>query len=250
MILILITFFALPTFPAEKNTQSIYKHKAIIKLNGMFKKYIYGEYIAYERLLRNKADVATLREGLAYLSAQNPKIMSENEQKAFWLNIYNISIIDEVLKNYPVKSVMDIEGFFTEKRLVVHGEKYSFDDIEKIELKKLGDPRVHFALVCASISCPNIERELYEPNRVNWQLDNVTHNFLTNKKRNRISSAKAELSMLFKWYAEDFGGADEIRKIINSYIPLSQAISGETPIEYIEYDWRLNGEITGRAARN
>jgi hypothetical protein len=236
--------------PAKKSTQSIYKHKAVIEINTLFKKYIFGEFIAYERLIKNEADQKSIKAALQVFSAENPDDMTKDEQKAFWINVYNLSVIDQVLTLYPIKSVKDEDDFFTKKTTRVYGKSYSFDDIEKHKLKAMNDPRVHFALVCASLSCPNIEKNLYEPNRINFQLEDVTQRFILNERRNRISQTQSQLSMLFKWYEADFGGKTGVLKFINQYVPYKQTLNSETKIVYLEYDWRLNGEITGREQRN
>ena len=171
---------------------------------------------------------------------------SDNEQKAYWINAYNAYTVSLILMHYPVKSIKDIGGKIYKintawdiQFINIGGKKYDLNNIEHGMLRrKWNDPRIHFALVCASMSCPILRRDAYTAAKLDAQLDEAGRFFLNDKLKNRISADKAELSKYFSWYKGDFTKNGSLENFINKY-SVTQ-LSAKTKISYLEYDWSLN----------
>lgn len=174
---------------------------------------------------------------------------SKNEQKAYWINAYNAFTIKDILKHYPVKSIKDIGPAvqipfvntpWAEKFFKIGGEEMSLDNIEHGTLrKKYNDPRIHFALVCASMSCPRLRNEAYMPDKLDAQLDDQGKDFLNNPAKNKIAKDKAELSKYFDWYKGDWKeNGQSVVKWVNKYSTTD--ITEKTKIDFLDYNWNLN----------
>lgn len=200
-----------------------------------------------------KADPASLEEYLAALASADPAGLSEPGERAFWINAYNACVVKGVLDRYPLESVRDIAGFFDKIRYRVGGERLTLNQIEA-RGRALGDWRIHFALVCASSSCPPLRGEAYLPEQLEAQLAEQTRAFLADPERGlRLDGRTLWLSQIFKWYAADFvprAGtftrlqADRLLPVIREYLPpeLAQAVESARPsIKLLGYDWSLNG---------
>ncbi len=153
-----------------------------------------------------KSEQKAFNDYLAQLSKNAPTATdSKAEQMAFWINAYNAYTIRLILDNYPLKSIKDIGEPWKKVFFSIGGEKMSLDNIEHgILRKKFDDPRIHFALVCASISCPPLRPEAYTAARLNAQLDDQARDFLNNAGKNKITPASAQLSSYFDWYKDDW----------------------------------------------
>ncbi len=159
-------------------------------------------------------------------------------QKAFYINAYNLHVIDLILKNYPLKSVQEVPGFFEKKKINVGGKTLTLNSFEKeYMLKPFGDARLHFVLVCGALGCPPITNFAYMPKTIDRQLEQQTKLALNDPTFMRSNGSKTELSQIFKWYTSDFGGGKkEVIQFINKYrdTPISDKPS------YYPYDWTLN----------
>jgi hypothetical protein len=203
-----------------------------------------------------------LDEYLAVLSAVDPdSITGGRSQLAFWINAYNAFTLKVVCDGYPVKSIRDV-GFggpvvgtvlkktvWDRKFIVINGETLSLNDIEHdIIRKRFGDPRIHFALVCAAKSCPRLRSEAYDGTKLVDQLVNQAFIFFANKNKNRfdLDAKVAYLSKILDWYGDDFGENSRERLLaIAPYLPtkVREAIErdpGAWRISYLDYDWSLN----------
>ncbi len=194
-----------------------------------------------------KAD-PKFQQYLNQLANTNPDNYSkQDEKKAFWLNAYNAFTIKAICDNYPVKSIKDISSSILPSALggsvwdirdiVIHEKKYSLNDIEHNILRKMGDARVHFAMVCAAKSCPSLRSEAYEPEILDRQLTDQGILFLNDQKKNKYDTVNntVYLSQIFKWFAGDFG---EIRSYVKSF--LKEEWPADAKIKYYDYDWSLN----------
>ncbi len=204
---------------------------------------------AYGRV--TPADRARLRQYLATLEASTPSRMPREAQMAFWINLYNAKTIDVVLDHYPVKSIRDISlgGLFTigpwkQKNMIVEGRNLSLDDVEHAILRKQWqDPRVHYALNCASIGCPNLANRPFAAERLEIMLDEGARNFVNHPRGARLEAGRLTLSRIYQWYRDDFGRSDAevIRHIAGHASPaLKQALSGIREIDGYDYNWNLN----------
>jgi len=173
---------------------------------------------------------------LEQLARPWPAGMSPSAQKAALINGYNALTVRWILDNYPVQSIWRTPHPFTEARHTINGEKISLDTIES-RLRKLGDPRIHGALVCAARSCPPLRREAYTADRVDAQLDDNMRQWLANGKLNQFppDGHTAQVSMIFKWYKNDF---DPVEKFLARYAPVR--LQPGVTVKYNDYHWGLN----------
>ena len=196
-------------------------------------------------------DSLEFNQYLKILSANPPneKTWTREEQMTYWINAYNAFTIKLITRYYPLKSIKDIGSSiqipfvntpWDMKFITIGKEKMDLNNIEHgILRKKFDDPRIHMVLVCASKSCPVLLNEAYDPRRLDEQLKKQTKLFLEDPKRNKIAKDKAQLSMIFKWYATDFDkNSGSVRKFINLYS--ANKLNPETKISYLDYDWNLN----------
>lgn len=180
------------------------------------------------------------------------------EQLALWINLYNAFTIATILEKYPIKSVLPkIFGipnwlgflrFFQRQIYQVGGRYYSLSEIEnKILREKLQEPRIHFAIVCASIGCPLLRANAYDYKQIEQQLDDDAHRFINNPDKVRYDSKDDTLycSKIFKWYRQDFLQlSPSLPEYIRSYLNCDTTITSSTAIKYLYYDWNLNTQDT------
>ncbi len=216
----------------------------------LLKKYVSAQGLVNYKAL--KADPAALDQYLALLSKNPPAAAwSKNEQMAYWINAYNAYTLRLILDHYPLKSIKDIGSkikipFVTTpwaaKFFSIGGEKMSLDNIEHGILRKnYDDPRIHFALVCASLSCPRLRSEAYTPARLEAQLEAAGRDFLNNPAKNKVGPASAQLSKYFDWYKADWEkNGQSVPKWVNKYSTVK--MDDKTPIGYLDYNWNLNGQ--------
>ncbi|MEO0327196.1 MAG: DUF547 domain-containing protein [Pseudomonadota bacterium] len=218
-----------------------------------------GKYVATDargiNLVKYGAVSAADRESLkTYLSAlQSIDITRYNrrEQYAFWLNLYNASIVNVVLENYPSKSILnikshllDLKGPFDDAIVSVNGKTLTPDDIESGIVRPIwNDPRLHYGFNCAAISCPNLGTEAFNGSSINGQLDQAATSFINDPRGVKIKNGKVTVSKIFFWYSEDFGGSDKaILDHIRAFASpeLAEKLAGKSRISKYEYDWALN----------
>ena len=166
---------------------------------------------------------------------------SDNEKIAFHINAYNLIVIHQVAKYYPLKSVLNRSGFFNAEKHLVAGEKLTLDEIEKV--KTIGvykDPRVHFAFSCAATGCPQLASFGFEPSTLNTTLDSRTKRAVNNSDFTKVDDQKKRvyLSKIFEWYAKDFTTNGDVITYLNKY--RAKKIPSDYKVSYYEYDWNLN----------
>lgn len=188
----------------------------------------------------------------AYRSADNATLPPE-ERKALYINLYNAKIIETVLQGNPKASIKELSKginpfeIFSRKMTLLNGKGVSQNDIEKMVRDEFKDPRVHFALNCASRSCPPIRVEPYVTETLDAQLDNATRSYLalpgavvvkTSGGKSTITSVK-----IFDWYADDFKASGGALAFVGKYGPQAAAdaiAAGKAKLDYADYDWSLN----------
>lgn len=170
----------------------------------------------------------------------------KNRALAFWINIYNIGAVKMMTDNYPLKSIKDKSKLFNavwdQKIITVSSTEYSLGYIEHEILRKMGQPLIHVAIVCASVSCPDLLRESYQANKLDDQLNAQMKRFLGNKQKGfRLDKEKKNIyiSLIFKWFEDDFGN---IRKYIAQYLSRykNELLDKKYNIKYLDYDWHSN----------
>lgn len=198
-----------------------------------------------------KKDEAQLDTYLAALAAIDPDALAEPEQIAFYINAYNAWTIKLILSAWPdIDSIKDLGGLFQspwKKSFVkLRGRIVTLDDIEhKILRPRYKDPRIHFAINCASISCPPLLNAPYTGSELDRQLEAVTTNFINDPNNNHITGDTLHVSRIFKWFNEDFNG--DVYGFFKRYargVLKKQLDSGgeDLNINYLHYDWGLNGK--------
>lgn len=164
---------------------------------------------------------------------------SREEQLTYWTNTYNAFTVDLILRHYPLKSIMDLKSPWDQKFIRLGSKMYSLNQIEhEIVRPQFKEPRIHFAFVCAAVSCPKLLNEAYQAQRLEQQLERQTRYFLNESGKNIITRDRAQISMLFSWYGDDFKAHGGLIEFLNQY--LEQPISPNAKIEFLEYDWSLN----------
>ena len=205
-----------------------------------------------------RADSAQLARYLRGLAGTDPARLPEPDRLAFWLNAYNAYTLKLVLDSYPVASVLDavkgpfiptVNSPFSVAFATVGGSVRTLDDIEHgIIREQFDEPRIHFALVCAALSCPPLRAEAYTGNRLDVQLDHQARRFLRDGTKNQVTAARARLSKLFDWYGGDFGGSDEaVQRFIAPYFEgevRARLADASLPVSFLDYDWSLNAQST------
>ncbi|HVS02169.1 MAG TPA: DUF547 domain-containing protein [Thermoanaerobaculia bacterium] len=200
-------------------------------------------------------DGAELRATLSALAAAEPAAMSRDQRLALWINAYNALALEVVRQSWPVDSIRDAGGVLFAKVwdkevAAVAGAPRSLDEIEHRILRPMAEPRIHFAIVCASVSCPDLRREPFRASRLDGQLDAQTRAFLANSAKGmRLDRQRrvVHLSKIFDWFGEDFAAAGGVLAFVARHAPAADAAwlrqQGENVrVEYLHYDWSLNGE--------
>ena len=191
----------------------------------------------YRKLVANSVG---LDELIDQIKKQDLTALAESNKKAFLINSYNLLVINQVLENWPTKSVMEIGGFFESNKVVIGGKKMTLNDLENKEIRTVyNDPRVHFVLVCGANGCPPIINKAYLPATLNAQLDLQTKIALNNPNFIQVNEdGDVKISEIFNWYKEDFLAKGNIIEYINSYRDIP--ISVEQKPRYYPYDWSIN----------
>jgi hypothetical protein len=209
---------------------------------------------------------AEFRSYLAALEAARLEGWDERERLAFWINVYNAYTIEQVNRHGERESIRNIrrtlgliplKGPWSERMVRAAGRELTLDEVEhEIVRKEFQEPRIHFALVCAAVSCPPLRREAYAGDRLDAQLEEQTRRFLGDRERNRVDAGAGTVfvSPIFVWYRDDFGGSNEAlgRYLARSWPQGPERdllLSGRFRLRETDYDWRLNGVAKGAGPR-
>ncbi len=216
--------------------------KWIDTYNGLLSKYVTSSGVKYAAWKNNSADMKAIQDVVDGIANEKLSGLSKKEQLAFYLNAYNAWILHEALGKYPTKSVKDLLfTFFTGQRIKVAGENMSFNHLEKDIIRpKFGEPRVHFALNCASHSCPPLNPEAFRADKLDPQLEKLAVAFVNSARGVDYSPEKktAALSAIFNWYKDDFTGVGGPVAFINKR--RHPSLPNDVKITYQDYDWSLN----------
>ncbi|MEN8799012.1 MAG: DUF547 domain-containing protein [Flavobacteriaceae bacterium] len=186
-----------------------------------------------------KEDDAQLLEYLSALAHGAPGENAAKEEKlVYYINLYNAATVKLILDNYPVRSIKDIKNPWDKKWIKVGDKLTSLGAIEHKILRKLDEPRIHFAINCASYSCPKLQNRAFSLEKLETQLNKASIEFVNDRSKNQIGETAAEISQIFKWYKSDFTTNGSLVGFINQYshVPITAGVK----VRYINYDWRLN----------
>ena len=208
-----------------------------VKAHSFFKSYVSNGRVNYKAVKENPE---ALQEALQLAKTIRIAPDKAKTYQAFWINTYNLLVIEGIVAAYPVKSPLAINGFFDGKKHEVGGENITLNAIENELLRKnfKEEARFHFVLVCAGLGCPPIINKAYLPSTLESQLQEQTVLALNNPSFIQLKGKKVLLSQIFEWYKEDFTrNGDEI-DFINRF--RKEPLDPKTKVGYYPYDWTLN----------
>ena len=240
--------------PSQKASFDRFDHKP---WDTLLKKYVDKDgLVNYRALKASTQDMAVLDQYLQQLSSAAPEVKATKEGTlAFWINAYNAVTLRGMLHEYPTKSIKNHTklsyNIWKDLLLYVGGKPYSLDDMEHKVLRKMSEPRIHFAVVCASIGCPRLLNEAYVGEKVEEQLELNARDFFSRPAHFRNKGSQLGLSSILKWYGDDFGrNQSEQLQSYARWLPTKQAQrlaqSGRASVSYLEYDWAINEQPTKR----
>ncbi|MGJ8676410.1 MAG: DUF547 domain-containing protein [Akkermansiaceae bacterium] len=238
LFLITLAYLTLTNFSLLGFDQSHSKFTQIINQNAT------PSGVKYQELEKQRSNLEAYLKDLADVSSKEFKTWDQNEQLAFAINLYNASTLELVLEHYPIKSFKDDvggkDGPWKLPAVNMFGKKRSLDYLEHEFIRKdYKEPRVHFALNCASEGCPPLRNEAFTGKKLEQQLDEQTRQFLANKKVNKVSAKSIKVSPLFDWFKADFiAKAGSVEAFIDPYFPDIKIKKGK--ISYTDYGWALN----------
>ncbi len=176
------------------------------------------------------------------------RALHTTERLVFWINTYNALAIKGIIDGYSPGSLFGRYRYFITRKYDVGGVRINLYDIEQnILIREFNEPRIHFAIVCASASCPKLRSEAYHADQLEAQLQQSARAFINDPIRNRLDrlNQRAQLSAIFKWFEQDFAAdAGSLLKYISAYLDPELAremLAVPYRVEFLDYDWRLNG---------
>ncbi len=175
-----------------------------------------------------------------------------NDELAYYINAYNALAIEGILQGISPASLLGRARYFKFKEWPLNGKNITLYDLEHKIIRPLGEPRIHFAIICASKSCPFLRPEAFAAAKIDQQLDEQARQFVNDTFRNRFDAKTktAHLSEIFNWFEEDFKGAGSTQRYIARYATDPDVARGlaadEYKIQWIDYDWNLNGTPPAR----
>jgi hypothetical protein len=194
----------------------------------------------------SRLDSSLLNAFVGAIGTADPTGKSRDAQLAFYLNAYNALVIHDVLRRWPMTTVMDEEDFFDGRKHQVAGRSMTLDELEHTEVirPRFQEPRIHFVLVCAAIDCPRLRTTALTAANLEAELQAATREYIPSVTR-QTGDSTVETSKLFKWFAEDFEAhSGTVAAYLARYVTGDlRALLGQdgTTIEFAEYDWALNG---------
>lgn len=230
--------------------------------NTLLDKYVDEKgMVDYQSWHKSAADQQALDDYLVHLSAASLSRQADRRVvMAYWINVYNAVTIKGILREYPTSSIRNHTPAFLgyniwkDLQIRVDGNAYSLEDVEHQVLRKMGDARIHFAIVCASIGCPRLLNRAYTAEKLEEQLvENAKHFFADpTKLQVDFSRSTIHVSPILDWFGDDFGKSSAERlRAIAPYMPTVEARrlaeTGRATIKFVEYDWNLNEQ--GRRSR-
>lgn len=214
-------------------------------------------FVDYTGWKESREDMRRLDEYLAALSrADDARNATSAERLAFWINAYNAVTVHGILREYPTTSIQNhvarVSGYniWRDLKLIVGDRRFSLGEIEHSILRRMNEPRIHFAIVCASRGCPRLLNEAYSADRLEEQLSRNTLAFFADPTKCSVDAAKNELhlSPILDWFATDFGASTPaVLQRIADWLPESaQAVTRtkNVRVKYLDYDWSLNDQAT------
>lgn len=237
--------------------------------DGLLQKHVHmirdgqASEVDYRAFLQKRQELSAYLSQLSAVKASEFATWAKSEQLAFLINAYNAYTIELILTRYPkLDSIKDLGSFlrspWKKKFVPLLGETRSLDDIEHGMIREKGvynEPRIHFAVNCASIGCPALLNDAFTGAKLAQQLEAVTRAFLADRSRNRynLKTGRIEISKIFDWYREDFESGWHDWHSLNQFLAhyadsladtsdaKNKLVAGSAKIRFLDYDWKLNG---------
>lgn len=237
-LLIILAFFSL-----SATTQAQGSGVFFDLTNVFLKKYVDANNKVNYQELKGNSDMLNLI--MDYAAKINLKNETKDTSKAFWINVYNLAVIKNVIDNYPMKSTMDVPGFFNENDFLIANQRLTLDDIEHTILREIfQDPGIHFVLVSGSNGGVQMQDHAYMPKDIDLQIKTEASKYINNKDVIRIDKKNkiVELPKIFEWYTKDFVTyyTNEI-DFLNIF--LEKKLEKDYKVKIYEYDWTLNKKV-------
>ena len=233
-----------------------HSHKA---LDSLLKKHVVlvdggkASQVRYVEFAKDRAALKSYLDALSAVPEADFRGWTKPQQMAFLINAYNGYTVELILANYPLKSIKDIgsdvfSNRWKKKFFKLLGQDSYLDQIEHEMLRKPGaynEPRVHFAVNCASIGCPMLREEAFVAERLEAQLEEQARRFLSDRSRNRLAAGRLEVSKIFDWFKEDFGVRERFfakyaAQLTDGAEQQKLVADGKAPLSFLDYDWTLN----------
>lgn len=211
----------------------------------LLKKHVQSGLVSYKGFIQDKKNLQLYLDSLSKVQESEYAKFTKEQKLSFLINAYNAFTVQLILDHYPLSSIRKIgflpgaawkKDFFT-----LFGKKQNLDWIEHSKLRvDFDEPRIHFAIVCASIGCPVLTSEAYIPGKLNSQLQSSMENFLQDKTKNFYDPVKKVLylSSIFNWFQKDFTKNGSLVDFVKP--TMKQEIPADVKIEYTDYNWNLN----------
>lgn len=213
--------------------------------NQFFNKWVVNGDIDYASLKNKFVEIESLYQDI---NTMNLNGAAPGEKKSFYINAYNLAVIYQVTKYYPLKSPLDQSGFFDKVKHTIAGKSMTLNYLEILVLmKKFNDPRIHFAIACASRSCPDLASYAFKSDGLDANLDMRTERVVNNPEYVAINTSdqSVRLTKIFKWYENDFlSNASSVIGYLNKY--RKEKIPEHYALTYMDYDWKLNEQQVSR----
>ena len=212
----------------------------------LLKKHVQPTGVDYTSFKKDQSKLKAYLKDLSGISTKEFNDWAGPDQLAYLTNLYNASTIDLVLEHYPIKSFKDEvggkEGPWKHSFIKALGKTYTLDQIEHELIRKhYAEPRVHFALNCASAGCPPLRSEAFIGENLEKQLEEQTSKFLGNAANNSLNGKNLKLSPIFDWFKEDFiKKSGSVEAFVNPYFPDTSIKKGDVKLSYSDYGWNLN----------
>ncbi len=216
--------------------------------DGLLKKHVSNDgRVNYKGFIEDKKELDIYLDLLSNNAPDRDK-WSQQEQLAYWINVYNAFTIKLIIDNYPLKSIQDlhptvkiplVNTVWHKKFFQIGGKDASLDEVEhKILRKEFDEPRIHFAVNCASYSCPPLLNEAFVPEKINQQLESQAKKFINDKRHNNLEANNIQISQIFSWFKGDFTSNGSLIDYLNKYSDVK--INSGAKVSNKKYDWSLN----------
>ncbi len=267
--------YTITSYGIEEMNKNDFDHSYTV-YNNLLKQYVKDARVNYPGFIDSKAEFEKFLKTLGDVNESDFESWTQQQRLAFWINAYNAFTIKAIIDHYPIKrsfslvgifyapsnSILQIKGVWTKLQFRAAGRMVTLDEIEhKILRKKFNEPRIHMAIVCASISCPDLRDEAYVASNLEDQLAEASSIFVNNPEKGVYvdgSRGLVKFSKIFKWFGDDFIPSYSNKKLFNNYslkenaalnftsdyLESEQAkeylMSNKLKIGYLKYDWHLN----------